>query len=247
MGKMKKNLPNIVLLILFAVFAGFLVFLYKGFGLGVFVKALGIVMFSAGVLAFLFFLSIDPGYGWSKTVNFNANYITISVSIAVSIVGLVLFLTGRTVHITTIQEQAEAARCRSMVEGNVGDVIDSEWYFLSDRKGDEKLSLYLFQKKGEIKNFKLIVINSSNDVEHKIRDIKVSSAMSEDSVILQARDGACSGIFEGNVMTHMPKTSAGKPITKFDVMVDYVNKGVTKRGKQKEFQLGYELENIYCF
>ncbi len=243
----KKNLPNIILLVLFVGISCFLVYFYKSFGLGLFLKNKGIFVIIIGMLAFVFFLSIDPGYGWSKKINLTANYITISIAVVVLITGFLLLLLGGNIHENTVEKEIEKARCRNMLSENARDAVDSKWYFLTDKNDDENLALYLFQKKGEIKNFKLIAIESLKGNIGSIKEIQISSAYYKNPVVLQARDGDCTGVFEGNIITRKPEKPEGVSKNSFDVLVVYNEHSTNAKGGKKKYQLKYQLKNKYHF
>ncbi len=243
---MKKNLPNIIILLFLSVSSGLLIFLYRSFGLGLFLKSFGIFMLIAGILVFIFFLSIDPGYAWSKTVNFNANYIAISAAVFICIAGSLLFFLGREIHDTTIQKASEMTRCRDLLNGHVGETIGKEWYFLSDRKDEKDLSLYLFQKRGEAEKFKIIAIDSSPGNTERVREIRVNSVYGLSPVVMVAEDGVCSGIFEAEILTHRPENLKVDSKVSFDVLVAYNEKEKRAAGGGKKIQLNFQLESDFC-
>jgi len=243
----KKNLPNIILLVLVTGCAGLLIFLYKSFGLGLFLNTLGGCIIVVGVLAFIFFLSIDPGYGWAKNVNFIANYIAISATVVVLLTGVALLFLGRKIHVDAIQNAKDIGRCQELKNKNVADVIGRDWYFLTDRKDNGNLILYLFQKKGEVKNFKVIAIESLKENVRNIREILISSVFYQEPVVVKARGGACAGVFEGDVVTLSSEDAKNKSNTSFDVLVAYGEDGEKAGQERKKFQLDFASENEYCF
>jgi hypothetical protein len=239
---MKKNLPTIILLILIVGSSALLVYLFQSFGLGLFLKAIGIFMLLAGIFVFIFFLSIDPGYGWSKTVNFNAHYIAISAAVIICIAGVLLFYLGREIHVSAIQEESQKTRCQKMLDGQVEEVVGRKWYFLSDKQDDDDLSLYLFQRRGETEKYKIIAVDSARDNADQVQEMIVSSAVSKNPVVLKAKGDTCVGIFEENINTSKPDNLPVGSSVEFNVLVKFSKNETSQKNVQKQVQLHSE----YC-
>ena len=63
---MRKHLPNILLCIVVLANIYFMTRYIRNNGMGMFLSTTGIVFLILGIVIFIFFLSIDPGYGWTK-------------------------------------------------------------------------------------------------------------------------------------------------------------------------------------
>jgi len=92
---MKRYLPTLLLLIILSTFVSFSLVFFLHNGLGKSLSLIGYIFLAASILAFLFFLSIDPGYGWVKSANLHKNHIVVSIFIALFIVSVGLIVVGR--------------------------------------------------------------------------------------------------------------------------------------------------------
>ncbi len=239
---MKKNLPNIILLILLSSSSVLLFYLFKSFGLGMFLKAFGIFMILAGIFVFIFFLSIDPGYGWSKKVNFNSNYLAISAAVIICIAGSLMFFLGKEIQVSTFLEESEKTRCQQMRDGLVGNALGKDWFFLSDKKIESSVTLYLFQKRGEAEKYKVIVVDSPEGNANEVSKVNVSSAYCKNIEVFQAKGDFCAGIFEGDIVTRSPEGVAIGSKVIFNVKLTFNASGSSVVSGQKNIK----LQGEYC-
>ena len=91
---MKRYMPTILFLIILLSLSSFSVMFFLQHGLGKSLSLIGYIFLVASILSFLFFLSIDPGYGWTSSVNLYKNYIVIFIFIMLFIVSIVLIFAG---------------------------------------------------------------------------------------------------------------------------------------------------------
>lgn len=90
-------MPTILLLIILLSLLSFSLVFFLQYGLGKSLSLVGYIFLVASILSFLFFLSIDPGYGWATSGNLYKNYIVISVFIVLFIISVVLIVVGHRV------------------------------------------------------------------------------------------------------------------------------------------------------
>ncbi len=101
---MKRYLPTILLLIILSTFISCSLVFFLHNGLGKSLSLIGYIFLAASILAFLFFLSIDPGYGWVKSANLHKNHFVVSVFIVLFIVSVGFIVLGR--QMTNHQDHA---------------------------------------------------------------------------------------------------------------------------------------------
>ena len=94
---MKRYMPTILLLIILLSLLSFSLVFFLQYGLGKSLSLVGYIFLVASILSFLFFLSIDPGYGWAISGNLYKNHIVMSVFIVLFIVSVVLIVVGHRV------------------------------------------------------------------------------------------------------------------------------------------------------
>lgn len=94
---MKRYMPTILFLIILLSLLSFSLVFFLQHGLGKSLSLVGYIFLVASILSFLFFLSIDPGYGWATSVNLYKNYIVISVLVVLFIISIVLIVVGHQV------------------------------------------------------------------------------------------------------------------------------------------------------
>ncbi len=92
---MKKSMPTILSFIIGCTLIAGTGWYCFHFGVGKSLSAFGFILLAAAILLFLFFLSIDPGYGWTRSDNFNKNYIVIFITLAIFIIGVALIFIGQ--------------------------------------------------------------------------------------------------------------------------------------------------------
>ncbi len=108
---MKRYLPTLLLLIFLLTFISFSVAFFLHNGLGKSLCLLGYILLAASILSFLFFLSIDPGYGWVKSVNLHKNHRFVFLFI-------LLFITS--IGIIVLGLQLSASHPRPMIDMHAG-------------------------------------------------------------------------------------------------------------------------------
>ena len=94
---MKRYMPTILLLIILLSLLSFSLVFFLQYGLGKSLSLVGYIFLVASILSFLFFLSIDPGYGWTASGNIYKNHIVISIFVVLFIVSVVLIVVGHRV------------------------------------------------------------------------------------------------------------------------------------------------------
>jgi len=92
---MKRHLPTLLLLIILSSFVSLSLVFFLHNGLGKSLSLIGYIFLAASILAFLFFLSIDPGYGWVNSANLHKNHIVVSIFIVLFIVSIGLIVVGQ--------------------------------------------------------------------------------------------------------------------------------------------------------
>ena len=88
----------------------------------------GYIFLVASILSFLFFLSIDPGYGWAESGNLYKNYIVISILVVLFIISVVLIVIGHHVaesRNSNLCEHKEAKQLRVTRAGVQGAINTS--------------------------------------------------------------------------------------------------------------------------
>lgn len=196
---MKKHLPNLLLLAVLST-GSFAVWAYiRAYGIGRFLGATGIVFLLLGIVIFIFFLSIDPAYRWAKSIDLTRNYIIIFISMAVSMTGIVLLVTGQ--HIDALHNEAQYIenRCSGILSGKAPEIVGRDWYVLQDRKRSELVNVYLFRKKSDRNKFTIIATRSVDDPEVEIRKLTISSSAISSRVSAYPEDSVCPGVFEENI------------------------------------------------
>ncbi len=91
---MKRYLPTLLLLIILSTFISFSVVFFLHNGLGKSLCLIGYILLAASILSFLFFLSIDPGYGWVKSANLHKNHRFVFLFIILFIVSISIIILG---------------------------------------------------------------------------------------------------------------------------------------------------------
>ncbi len=196
---MKKQMPNILLVIIVLVNLLFMSMYVGNNGLGRFISTTGIVFLAIGIVVFIFFLSIDPGYGWVQSIDLRKNYILIFTSLAICMAGVVLIVIGQHRHELHLETMAEMERCQGLQAGNVAEVLKKDWYSLRDRQNHGALSVYLFQKKSNRNNYKIIASVNSQNSTQELDSLTVSSEVIPQPLTLDWQECACPGVFEKDV------------------------------------------------
>lgn len=95
---MKKYMPTLLFLLIVLGCASFFVLFFVENGMGGLLSLIGYILLAASVLSFLFFLSIDPGYGWTKTVNLHKNHRLVLVFLTLFILSVGCIVLGQRIN-----------------------------------------------------------------------------------------------------------------------------------------------------
>ncbi len=202
---MKKNIPNILLVIVVLANVFFISRYVQTNDLGMFFNVTGIVFLILGIFIFIFFLSIDPGYGWTKSIDLTKNYIMIFTSLALSIAGIVLIVTGQHIHEIHVKSISDSKRCQQLLNGNAEKILIKSWYTLQDHDNKDSLNIYLFQKKSNRNNYKIIATLNDTGTTQNIHDLTISSVALPQSIIINTKDSACPGVIEKDISINFDK------------------------------------------
>lgn len=216
---MRKHLPNILLLIIILANMVFLGLFISSYGLGVFLTTTGTVFLVLGIIIFIFFLSIDPGYGWIRSIEFTKNYIFIFSSMAVCMAGVVLIVIGSHVH--ELQERAfnQVMRCQDLLTGNVAKVLEEDWYSLRDQQRHAAVSVYLFQKKSNRNDYKIIAVMKNCNSGQSIKDLVISSESIPHPMTVSEKKSSCPGVVEKDISIKFGRNRGMEQQVQFDLLV----------------------------
>lgn len=92
---MKRHLPTLLFLIILLSFSSVALLFLLHHGPGKTLRLAGYIFLGASLLSFLFFLSIDPGYGWVKPANPQKNQVVLSAFLALFILSIGLIVLGQ--------------------------------------------------------------------------------------------------------------------------------------------------------
>ncbi|GAB4343057.1 MAG: hypothetical protein Kow0089_18570 [Desulfobulbaceae bacterium] len=216
---MRKHLPNILLLLVILVNLFFMAAYIRNNGIGMFFSTTGTVFLVLGILIFIFFLSIDPGYGWLRSMNLTRNYIMIFASMAVSITGVFLIVTGEHLHDLREKKMSRIQRCRDLSAGRVQEVMEQGWYRLEDRQDTAGMTAYLFQKKSDRNRYRVIAVLNSEDDPLERRRLTIRSEMLPAPVVVESAGPACPGILEAEISLDYEQHQKNKEMARFDLGV----------------------------
>lgn len=166
-------------------------------GVGLFLSTTGIIFLILGVIFFIFFLGIDPGYGWIKNIDLTKNYIMIFVAIAVVFAGVALITIGHHLNDLKILAEKKQIRCEQILTGKAANVLNEEWYVLRDSKRQEFLHAYLFQKKSNRNNYK-IIISHDPGIQYSIKNLIISSPAIPTPINAE-EESICPGVVEKDI------------------------------------------------
>lgn len=213
-------------------------------GLGLFFNTTGIIFLILGVIIFIFFLSIDPGYGWTRNIDLTKNYIMIFTSLAVSIVGIVFIVTGQHINELHVQDQDKKSRCKELIAGNAENVMKKDWYSLRDRKEQGPLNVYLFQKKSNRNNYKIIATINEPNLPLVTGDLTISSELIPQPITIAGKDSVCTGIFEKDINIDFNRHQQLREQVKFDLtMTIFEDKITGTESNSKEKTLRFTLQS----
>ncbi len=204
----------------------------------------GIVFLILGIVIFIFFLSIDPGYGWTKSIDLNKNYILIFISIAVCVTGVVLIVTGQ--YMNELHEQAinERNRCQQMIAGNAEGLLKKELYSLRDQENRPPLRTYLFQEKRNRGNYKIIATFNSTSTGQRVRSIRISSGSVPQQISINTEDSVCPGVFEENISIGFDGHNKQNEQVQFDLLALISDKTSTETDKDGQIKnVKFSLRN----
>jgi len=196
---MRKNLPNVLLLLVVLANVFFMGLYIRNNGIGLFLSTTGTVFLVLGIIIFIFFLSIDPGYGWTKSIDLTKNYIMIFTAMAVCMAGVVLIVSGKQLHDLHVASLSQKERCLELAAGKAPEVLKRDWYTLQDREDREFLHVYLFQKKSDRNEYKIIVTADRDSAATKIRQLVIASDSIPAPLQAAAKDASCPEVFEKNI------------------------------------------------
>ena len=196
---MKKHIPNILLVIVVLANVFFISQYIRNNDLGLFFNVTGIIFLILGIFIFIFFLSIDPGYGWTKSIDLTKNYIMIFTSLSLSIVGIVLIVTGQHIHEIHVKSISDSKRCQQLLNGNAEKILIKNWYTLQDHNNKDSLNIYLFQKKSNRNNYKIIATLNDTGTIQNIHGLTISSVALPQPIIINTKDSACPGVIEKDI------------------------------------------------
>lgn len=216
---MRKHLPNFLLLIFVLTNIFFMALYIRNNGLGLFLRTTGIVLVVLGVIIFIFFLSIDPGYGWIRSIDFTRNYIMIFSSMAVCILGAVFIVTGQ--HLNELYRTAlnMEKRCQQLIAGKATEVLQRDWYSLRDSHALENIHVYLFQKKSDRNDFRIIATVDQERTNNIIRDIVISSQAMPRQIAVDSRDSICPGVYEKDIFIAYEELQNSGGNVRFDLLL----------------------------
>lgn len=214
------------------------------YGLGAFLSTAGIVFSLISILVFIFFLSIDPGYGWSKSKNLHKNYIMISGSISVCVIGVILFVIGQRLNAIETQANKTRQRCQDIRNGKTAEVLKEDWYKLRDEKIFEGVRVSLFQKKDDEAQYKIIAAVSAETNAMSLRKILISSQAMATPIALVDEDLLCPEVFEKNIVIPSHGGQERVEQIKFDVLVRYTSGGdSTIESAEETYQCRLQNDN----
>lgn len=216
---MRKHLPNILLLIFILTNIFFMGLYIRNNGLGLFLRTTGIVLVVLGVIIFIFFLSIDPGYGWIRSIDFSRNYIMIFSSMAVCILGMVFIVSGQ--HLDDLYRRTlnMEKRCQQLIAGKATQILQRDWYSLRDSHSLENIHVYLFQKKSDRNDFRIIATVDQTRSNEVIRDIVISSQAIPRQIAVDYQDSICPGVFEKDIFIEYGELQKRNGEVRFDLLL----------------------------
>jgi len=177
-------------------FLALAVLFLRHYGLGGSLNTLGIIFTIGSILIFVFFLSIDPGYGWARSINYSVSYTVIATSVVICIVGIMLMALGRGMHEGEERKLAASNRCDALRAGEATKVMAEEWFYLASEKNMTDISLYLFRKRGDIAAFKIVVLFEPGELGASVKELVISSPLLEQPIKVMAEECLCPGVYE---------------------------------------------------
>jgi len=212
-----------------------------------FFSTTGIVLLVLGIIIFIFFLSIDPGYGWTKSIDLSKNYIMIFTSMAVVMAGVVFIISGQHMNDLHVQSIKAKMRCQELVSGNVAKVLKKDWYSLRDQKRKKPLQVYLLQKKSDRNDYKIIA--TFNDAESKqiVRNFTITSDSIPQSIAVDKNDSSCPGVFEKNISIDFDIHQKLNEQIQFDLLITVTEDDAhetDRAGNEKTVQFTLKNESL---
>ena len=212
-------------------------------GLGMFLSTTGIIFLVLGIIIFIFFLSIDPGYGWTKTIDLSKNYIMIFASMAIGITGVVLIVIGQQINEMYMQTLNEAKRCRQLLSGNAEEVLKQDWYTLCDQMNEDFFEVYLFQKKSNRNNYKIAVIKKSMESARTVKNLIITSELIPQLIMVNNDDSACSGVLEKDISINFKRNQQHNGNVRFDLLLTITDEAtITPSEREKKIQFSLKNE-----
>lgn len=226
---MNKYLPNLLLVLVVSANIFFMGRYIRNNGLGMFLSTTGMVFLVLGLVIFIFFLSIDPGYGWSKTIDLTKNYIMIFTSMAIGIAGVVLIVVGQQMNELHVQSLNNDKRCRQLISGNAAEILKKDWYRLRNQKSRAGISVYLFQKKSDRNSYKIIGTIDDAKSSPAIKDLTITSMFIEQPIVANKNDSTCPGVFEKNISINLDRNQELNEQVQFDLVFTITAESGTER------------------
>jgi len=238
-------MPNILLLIVVLANIFFMSRYIQYNGLGMFFSTTGIVFLILGIIIFIFFLSIDPGYGWTKSIDLTKNYIMIFTSIAVSLAGIVLIVTGQHMNELHLQSISDSKRCQQLMSGNAEKILLKNWYSLRDQDSKDSLDVYLFQKKSDRNNYKIIAALNETGTAQTVNNLTISSVAIPQPITINMKNSICPGVIEENISIDFDKHQKLNEQVEFDLLITISGNSVDELSRTKqEKTIVFSLKNI---
>ena len=242
---MKKHMPNILLIIVVLANVFFISQYILKNSLGMFFNVTGIVFLILGIFIFIFFLSIDPGYGWTKSIDLTKNYIMIFTSLSVSIAGIVLIVTGQHINEIHVKSINDSKRCEQLLNGNAEKILIKSWYTLQDQDNKGSLNVYLFQKKSNRNNYKIIATLNDSGTTQNIHDLTISSVALPLPIIINTKDSVCPGVIEKDISIDFDKHQKLSEQIQFSILMTISGNLADEQSRTMSKQtISFNLKNI---
>jgi len=240
----RKHLPNILLLTVVLANLFFMALYIKDNGFGKFLSTTGIILLAMGVIIFIYFLSIDPGYGWIRSIDLRRNYIMIFTSMAVCMFGVVLIVSGQQMDELRTQSIHEAKRCRELIAGNAEEVMRADWYSLKDRQHREPVSVFLFQKKSDRNHYRIIAMIDQPDASRTISSFTITSDSVPIPITVDRKDTRCPDVFEQDISIDFETHQRLNEQVRFDLRATLLGRDVAvPRGSGQDATVQFTLQN----
>ena len=129
----------------------------------------------------------------------------IFTSLSVSIAGIVLIITGQHINELHIKSISDSKRCQQLLSGNAEKILVKNWYSLRDQDNKNSINIYLFQKKSNRNNYKIIATLNGTGTTQTIHDLTISSVAIPQPITIDTQDSECPGVIEKNISINFDK------------------------------------------